>query len=103
MKALQFNMLLEVNNVYNIDCAEGVGLLERDCVDACITDPPYELNFMDNTWDNTGISHSIDLWKEVLRVLKPGRHYIGFDINSEYYDIAEKRIKEYTEDNKHNK
>ncbi|MEN6291673.1 MAG: site-specific DNA-methyltransferase, partial [Methanobacterium sp.] len=47
-------------------------------IDSCVTDPPYELNFMNQKWDATGIAYNINLWKEVYRVLKPGAHLLAF-------------------------
>jgi site-specific DNA-methyltransferase (adenine-specific) len=42
-----------------------------DCsVDAVITDPPYGLSFMGKQWDKA--VPPVALWREVLRVLKPG-------------------------------
>lgn len=41
-------------------------------VDAIITDPPYGLRFMSKKWDYQ--IPSVELWQEVLRVLKPGGH-----------------------------
>jgi DNA modification methylase len=50
-----------------------------DCsVDAVVTDPPYELAFMGRAWDASGIASRVDLWEEVLRVLKPGGHLLAF-------------------------
>lgn len=39
-------------------------------VDCMITDPPYGLGFMNKVWDK-GVP-PVDIWKECLRVLKPG-------------------------------
>ena len=41
-------------------------------VDAIVTDPPYELGFMGKAWDASGIAYDQDVWREALRVLKPG-------------------------------
>ena len=41
-------------------------------VDSIVCDPPYELGFMGKKWDSSGIAYSVDLWRECLRVLKPG-------------------------------
>jgi len=46
--------------------------------DGSVTDPPYELNFMSKKWDASGIAYNIELWKEVLRVLKPGAYLLCF-------------------------
>ena len=52
--------------------------LDENSVDSVVTDPPYELGFMDKGWDKTGIANSVELWSEVLRVLKPGGYLLAF-------------------------
>jgi len=52
--------------------------LPADSVDSCVTDPPYELGFMGKKWDASGIAYSVELWREVMRVLKPGGHLLAF-------------------------
>ena len=48
-----------------------------DCsVDAVVTDPPYGLSFMGKAWDY-GVP-GVDVWRETLRVLKPGGHLLAF-------------------------
>lgn len=47
-------------------------------MDSCVTDPPYELKFMGRKWDGSGIAFSVEMWKEVYRVLKPGAHLLAF-------------------------
>lgn len=50
--------------------------LPDNCINACITDPPYGLKFMGQHWDYD--VPKIDIWREVLRVLKPGAHLLSF-------------------------
>lgn len=57
-------------------------------IDSIITDPPYEINFMGAKWDRTGIAFSIELWKECLRVLKPGGHILSFGATKTYHRMA---------------
>lgn len=64
--------------VYQGDSLEVLKQLPNDSIDCCITDPPYELGFMGKKWDNSGIAYNPDLWREVLRVLKPGGHLLCF-------------------------
>ena len=45
-------------------------------VDAVVTDPPYGLSFMGKKWDYDVPSE--DVWRECLRVLKPGGHLLAF-------------------------
>jgi site-specific DNA-methyltransferase (adenine-specific) len=61
----------------------------QDCsVDSIVTDPPYELGFMGKKWDSTGIAYNIDLWRECLRVLKPGGHLLGFSGSRTYHRMV---------------
>ena len=32
----------EVNNIYNVDCVEGMKLLPDECIDLVVTSPPYD-------------------------------------------------------------
>lgn len=50
--------------------------LEDNSIDAIVTDPPYGLNFMGKKWDYD--VPGIEVWKECLRVLKPGGHLLSF-------------------------
>lgn len=54
------------------DCLEKLKELEDNSVDSVVTDPPYGISFMGKKWDYDVPSKEI--WKEVLRVLKPGGH-----------------------------
>ena len=58
------------------DCLEWMRELPDCSVDACVTDPPYGLSFMGKKWDYD--VPTVDVWVEVLRVLKPGGHLLAF-------------------------
>jgi site-specific DNA-methyltransferase (adenine-specific) len=58
------------------DCLERLRDLPDCSVDACVTDPPYGLSFMGKAWDYD--VPQVDVWREVLRVLKPGGHLLAF-------------------------
>jgi len=62
--------------------------LPDNSVDSIVTDPPYELGFMNKTWDSTGIAYSIELWRECLRVLKPGGHLLAFGGTRTWHRLA---------------
>ncbi len=70
------------------DCLEKLKELEDNSVDSCVTDPPYELGFMGKTWDGSGIANNPDMWREVLRVLKPGGHLLSFSGTRTYHRQA---------------
>jgi len=50
--------------------------MDADSVDAIVTDPPYGLSFMGKRWDYD--VPAVELWRECLRVLKPGGHLLSF-------------------------
>jgi|DEB0MinimDraft_3_1074331.scaffolds.fasta_scaffold07060_2 DNA modification methylase len=50
--------------------------LPAESIDSVVTDPPYGLAFMGKRWDYD--VPSVDLWREVFRVLKPGGHLLAF-------------------------
>ena len=77
-----------MNKIIQGDCLEKLKELESNSVDAVITDPPYELGFMGKKWDNSGIAYNVDMWKECLRVLKPGGHLLSFGGTRTYHRMA---------------
>lgn len=74
--------------ILNLDCRHGLATLPSNSVDAVITDPPYEIGFMDNGWDRSGIAYSVQLWQEVLRILKPGGHLLAFGGSRTYHRLT---------------
>lgn len=62
--------------------------LDDESVDSVVTDPPYELGFMGKSWDATGIAYNVDVWRECLRVLKPGGHLLAFGGSRTYHRLA---------------
>lgn len=74
--------------LYHGDCREVLAALPADSIDAIVTDPPYELGFMGRAWDASGIAYSVDLWRECLRVLKPGGHLLAFGGTRTYHRLT---------------
>jgi len=70
------------------DCREVLKTLPEASVDSIVTDPPYELGFMGNGWDRTGIANDPAMWAECLRVLKPGGHLLAFGGTRTYHRMA---------------
>lgn len=62
--------------------------LPDNSVDSIVTDPPYELGFMGKSWDSSGIAYNSDLWRECLRVLKPGGHLLAFGGTRTFHRLA---------------
>ena len=62
--------------------------IENETIDAIITDPPYELNFMNKSWDNSGIAFSKETWKKCFDVLKTGGYLLAFGGSRTYHRIC---------------
>jgi len=63
-------MSLPINEVICGDCLEVMKDFPDNSVDLVVTDPPYGYSFMGKDWDKA--VPSVDVWRECLRVLKPG-------------------------------
>lgn len=67
-------------------------VLRRDffdaTVDAVVCDPPYELGFMGRKWDASGVAYDPHVWRQVLRVLKPGGHLLAFGGTRTYHRMV---------------
>ncbi|NCD07300.1 MAG: site-specific DNA-methyltransferase, partial [Spirochaetia bacterium] len=76
------------NKIILGNCLDKLKELKDNSVDSIVTDPPYELGFMGKKWDNTGIAYNVDMWKECLRVLKPGGYLLSFGGTRTYHRMA---------------
>ena len=67
-------MRIDLTNgtIYHGDSLEVLKTFPDNSIDSVVTDPPYGLSFMGKKWDYD--VPAVELWKEVLRVLKPGGH-----------------------------
>lgn len=85
--------MLEINEIYNMDCRAGLKLLNDNSIDCCITSPPYwglrdygvdgQIGLEKTLQDY--IKEMVEVFREVKRVLKPegtlwlnlGDSYVG--------------------------
>ena len=74
--------------IHHGDNRDVLKTLADNSVDSVVTDPPYELGFMGKSWDASGIAYSVELWQEVLRVLKPGGHLLAFSGSRTYHRMV---------------
>lgn len=78
--------MTEPYQLHHGDCREVMRTLEPESVTAIVTDPPYALQNLAE-WD-TDIAFKPDVWREALRVLKPGGHLIAFAGARTYHRLA---------------
>jgi site-specific DNA-methyltransferase (adenine-specific) len=72
--------------IFNGDNMVGLKKLKDNSVDSIVTDPPYGLSFMNKKWDYD--VPTVELWKEVYRVLKPGGHILSFGGTRTYHRMV---------------
>jgi site-specific DNA-methyltransferase (adenine-specific) len=70
------------------DCRDVLRTLPDAGVDSIVTDPPYELGFMGKAWDKSGIANDAALWRECLRVAKPGAYLLAFGGTRTFHRLA---------------
>lgn len=79
---------MELNKVYLADNLELLKTMPNNYFSSIVTDPPYEIGFMNRKWDGTGITYSVPFWEECLRVLKPGGYLLSFGGSRTYHRMA---------------
>ena len=101
---------MKTNIILKGDCINQMKKMKKNSVDSIVTDPPYDLTsmtkprteengnpfrriqsskgFMGKKWDGTGIAFKTDVWKECLRVLKPGGYLLSFGGTRTYHRMA---------------
>tara|TARA_R100000808_G_scaffold23727_1_gene53067 strand:- start:905 stop:1765 length:861 start_codon:yes stop_codon:yes gene_type:complete len=72
------------HKILNGDCLDILRELKDNAVDSCITDPPYGMGM--EHWDHS--VPSVEIWREVLRVLKPGAFCLSFCSPQLYHRMA---------------
>jgi len=70
------------------DCIEEMKKMDSNSIDCILTDPPYEIGFMNKSFDKTGIAYNVEMWKECLRILKPGGYLLSFGATRTYHRMA---------------
>ena len=70
------------------DALDRLKNIDSDSIDLMCTDPPYGYAFMNNDWDKAVIG--VDIWKECLRVLKPGA--FAFIMSAPRQDVMSRMI-----------
>lgn len=63
-------------------------VIEPNTIDSVVTDPPYELNFMNKGWDRSGIAFQKETWDKCYQALKPGGYLLAFGGSRTFHRIA---------------
>jgi len=68
------------------NCLDSLKGVPDNSVDSIVTDPPYGISFMSKKWDYD--VPSVEIWKECLRVLKPGGFLLSFSSTRTYHRMT---------------
>lgn len=55
---------------------------------AILCDPPYELGFMNKSWDASGVAYDAEMWRGLLALLHPGGFGMAFGGSRTYHRLA---------------
>lgn len=81
-------LVLDNAQVFLGSCLDVLPTLPDNSVESVVCDPPYELGFMGKSWDASGIAYNVEVWKQCLRVLKPGGHLLAFGGSRTWHRLA---------------
>jgi len=92
-------MTLELNQIYNMDCLDGMRQIEDKSIDAIVTDPPYGLEFMGKEWDSFKIRK--DGWQGLITAEARGGNDLytkkGFKTLPEFRSLKASAMPAYQE------
>ena len=74
--------------LYQGNMLDMLEVIEPNSIDSIITDPPYELNFMNKGWDNSGIAFQKETWEKCYQALKSGGYLLAFGGSRTFHRIA---------------
>lgn len=93
--------MMEWNKIYNEDCLQGMKKLPDDCIDCCVTSPPYwalrDYGHKDQigleTTPEEYVNNIVAIFREVKRVLKP-EGTLWLNLGDSYATSGKSRTKE---------
>lgn len=94
-------MKLDINRIYQEDCCIGMKDIDENSIATCITDPPYNYEFVGKDWSNQEIERRISKVKKDSKTLVTNLPYgsglSGGVRNKRWYERNRENIIEYSE------
>ena len=78
----------DIYQLYQGNMLDMLSIIKPNSIDSIVTDPPYELNFMNKGWDNSGVAFQKETWEKCYAVLKPGGYLLAFGGSRTFPRIA---------------
>lgn len=91
-----------LNKTHNVDCRIGMKDIPDDSIATCITDPPYNYEFIGKDWDGEEIKRRLDKTKEsssktLVKNIPYGSGLAGGVRNTRWYERNRENILNYQE------
>ena len=77
-------------NFYNKDCVTFCDNYSGDLVDSVVTDPPYGIEYLNNSWDSykNCVAFKDETWKSVSKILKDGGYLLIFGHSKTFHRLC---------------
>lgn len=74
--------------LYHGSMLDMLDVIEPNSIDSIVTDPPYELGFMNKGWDSNGVAFQKETWEKCYTALKSGGYLVAFGGTRTFHRIA---------------
>ena len=77
-------------NYFNSDCVKFSDEYDGELFDAIVTDPPYGIEYLGNSWDSykNCVAFKEETWRSISKTLKPGGHLLIFGASKTFHRLT---------------
>ena len=77
-------------NYFNSDCVKFSDEYDGELFDAVVTDPPYGIEYLGNSWDSykNCVAFKEETWRSISKTLKPGGHLLIFGASKTFHRLT---------------
>lgn len=77
-------------NYFNSDCVKFSDEYDGELFDAVVTDPPYGIEYLGNSWDSykNCVAFKEETWKSISKTLKPGGYLLIFGASKTFHRLV---------------
>ncbi|MDA8277248.1 MAG: site-specific DNA-methyltransferase [Actinomycetota bacterium] len=88
-----------INQIFNQDCIIGLKMIPSESIDLCITDPPYNYEFIGHRWDANEVRRRLDRvtgsTSTLVKNVPYGSGLAGGKRDARWYERYRKNLAEY--------
>ena len=77
-------------NYFNSDCVKFSDEYDGELFDAVVTDPPYGIEYLGNSWDSykNCVAFKEETWRSISKTLKPGGYLLIFGASKTFHRLT---------------